>query len=208
MTTSAHRTDRTHATLSERSHFILFPLLKYFSGLPSIPVSLLMEMRACCLRCHPKRWVFSTKSGEQERRGKGGGGGGVLEQGFMTFNTICIIACISCSVSTQCQHGWSVLISGLRHIDKRTTCRYKAILLPTAHVKLFRRPRQAGSCCSCMNGHHDSSRPSPYCNWSGEFIIASKSRYMHCVSNDFYIILVLMHDIFSSDCLYEVQSFY
>lgn len=33
------------------------------------------------------------------------------EQGFMTFTAICIIACISCSVSTQCQHGRSVLIS-------------------------------------------------------------------------------------------------
>lgn len=65
----------------------------------------------------------------------------------MTFNAICIIVCISCSVSTQCQHGWSVLISKLHHKDKRNTCQYKVILLPTARVKLFRRTRHSGSCC-------------------------------------------------------------
>lgn len=108
------------------------------------------------LRCLPKLWVFSQpKSREQEEKGGWGCKGRVgrgAEQGFITFNTICIIVCISCSVSTQSQHGWSVLISKLHHKDKRNTCRYKVISLPTAHVKLFRRTRQARSYCGCMNG--------------------------------------------------------
>lgn len=106
-----------------------------------------------CLRCHPKLWVFlhSQRVGNRSE-GKGEREGVLrLEQGFMTFSTICIIVCISCSVSTQCQHGWSVLISKLHHKDKRNTCRYKVILLPSAHVKLFR-TRHSGSYCICMNG--------------------------------------------------------
>lgn len=94
---------------------------------------------------------FSLKNGKQEWRARRERLLG-FEQGFMAFNTICIIVCISCSVSTQHQHGWSVLISRLLRIDKRNTCRYKVILLPAAHVKLFRGTRPAGSDCSCMNG--------------------------------------------------------
>lgn len=41
-----------------------------------------------------------------------------LEQGFMTSNIICIIVCISRSVSAHCLHGWSVLISKRHHKDK------------------------------------------------------------------------------------------
>lgn len=122
------------------------------------PTRLLLQMRACCTSTaftgiqscgfspQPKEW----RTGVKGKRGRWGILG--LEQGFMTFDAICIIVCISCSVSTQRQHGWSVLIFKLHHIDKRNACRSKVILLPTAHVKLFRRTRQAGSYCSRMNG--------------------------------------------------------
>lgn len=149
------------STLLESFHSILLVLLKYF---PCLPLSRCVSYYKCTpaaqarLRCHPNLWVFSTDN--ECRIGAGGlytakecrivarGGAGLLslEQGFMTFNAICIIVCISCSVSTQCQHGWAVLISKLHHKDKRNTCQYKVILLPTARVKLFRRTRHSGSC--------------------------------------------------------------
>lgn len=125
---------------------------------------LLLQMDACwmSLPSLPSKTVGFLHSQRAEIRSEGGKGGRVgalrLQQGFMTFNTICIIVCISCSVSTQCQHGWTVLISKLHHKDKRNTCWYKVILLLTAHVKLFRRTRHSGNYCSCMNGQIIASR--------------------------------------------------
>ncbi len=178
-----HRaTDRTETTLSESFHFILFLLLKYFPSLSSFPVRLLLQMHACCTSppSLPSKAVGFLHSQRVENRSEGKGGReGVLrlEQGFMTFSTICIIVCISCRVSTQCQHGWSVLISKLHHKDKRNTCRYKVILLPTAHVKLFRRTRHSRSYCSCMNGQIIASwflkTKESNSNWSGRFIVGS-----------------------------------
>lgn len=214
--------DKTDATPSERSHLILFLLLKYFPGLPSFPARLLLQMRACC--CTKPAFAaiqsggFSAqpKSGEQEReRGFSG-----LEHSFMTLNTICIIVCISCSVSTQCQHGWSVLISRLHHIDKRNTCRYKVILLPTAHVKLFRRTRQAGSYCSCMNGQIIASwflkAKSLILTEVGSLLLlvnlwtcivqqlcvfSLTYWFGYIISNAFYIIHLIIYNIFTSDFL-------
>lgn len=102
--------------------------------------------------CLAKPWVFSQPRSGRNGKCRGKWGRRVSQQGFMTSKTICIIVCISCSVNTQCQHGWSVLISKLHHKDKRNTYRYKVILLLAVHVKLFRRTQQAGGCSSCMNG--------------------------------------------------------
>lgn len=116
---------------------------------PGLSVSLCLSDYKCtpatqAIQNLPSKTVgfFHTMStglewGEKNRES----GGFQREQGFMTSSSICIIVCISCSASTQCQHGWSGLISKLHHKDKRNTCRYKAILLPTDHVKLLRRAR-------------------------------------------------------------------
>lgn len=129
-----------------------------FPSLPSFPARLLLQMRDCCMSppllppetvgsLPPKEWRTGLK-GKAGREGEGFSG---LNKALWLSTSICIILCISCSVSTQCQHGWSVLISKLHHKDKRNTCRHKVILLPTAHVKLFRRTRQARSCSCYMN---------------------------------------------------------
>lgn len=152
--------DRTDTTLSESFHFHPVPTFEIFPLLAFLPcTSLITNARLLHKPAFAafQNWVFSL-SQKAENRSEGGGAGRWWEVcvrvcgGFITFNTICIIVCIACSVSTQCQHGWSVLISKLHHKDKRNTCRYKVISLPTAHVKLFKRTRQARSYCSCMNG--------------------------------------------------------
>lgn len=144
--TVVDRTDSVGKLLFRRSYFwnifaacILSRRVSYYKCTPAAQAPSFLESKTV-------GFLRSLESGEQERWGR------ILrlERGFMTFNSICIIVCISCSVSTQCQHGWSLLISKLHHKDKRNTCRYKVILLPTAHVKLFR-TRQAGSCCGCIN---------------------------------------------------------
>lgn len=166
------------------------PTFEIFPLLASFPVRLLLQMHACCTSppslpsktvgfLH-RQWVQNRSAGglytaKECRIGARGGAELLsLEQGFMTFNMICIIVCISCSMSTQCQHGWSVLISKLHHKDKRNTCQYKVILLPTARVKLFRRTRHSESCC--MNRqiiaswfHKECQESHSY--WSGEFIV-------------------------------------
>lgn len=147
-----HVYKKTPNPLSQKSLFlILFRLLKplpspllswcfsYYKSTPATTSVPSLPSKTVGFLHSP--WAQNrSERGEEEKR-TGRLGVFRLEQGFMTFNTICIIVCISCSVSTQCQHGWSGLISKLHRKDKRNTCRYKAILLPTGHVKLLKRTR-------------------------------------------------------------------
>lgn len=116
--TSLYVDEYTGVTQTEQikswSCFFLFSFFLFTSA--QTWVCLLLQMHACCT--NPSFTAIQSAKEcrtEQEcvrRRGlqSEGWGCGGLEQGFMTFNMICIIVCIACSVSTQSQHGWSVLI--------------------------------------------------------------------------------------------------
>lgn len=156
------------------------PLVSYYKCTPAA---------RACLRRHATWQGFSTaKCG-----GQGWGGGSSQAQtGLLRHSTICIIVCIGWGVSAECQLGRSVLISGLHRIDKRNTWRYKVILLPAARVKLFRRTRQAGKFCGCMNELIIVSwfpGPRSNSNWSGEFIIGCKSLHMHWATVWFFSLI-------------------
>lgn len=169
--------DRTDPTLSKGipfhpvPTFEIFPQLACFPSASPITNARLLHKPAFAA-IHNCVFSLQPQSAEQERGEKKERKEGVLglEQGFMTFNMICIIVCISCSVSTQCQHGWSGLISELHHKDKRHTCRYRVIWLPTAHVKLFSRTRgllqlhEWANCCIMI------SQESHF-NWSRDLLV-------------------------------------